>query len=59
MKKHTYEKPWIMIHTIHLQSLMAGSYVEQGQTDGQGTGQFEASAKQSSSLFDYDYDDEE
>lgn len=59
MTKHLYTSPQAKVILLKELSIMTGSYIEQGQTDGQGTGQYDAPAKESSSLFNYDYDEEE
>lgn len=57
MKK--YIQPQTKTILLSSLTLMAGSYIEQGNTDGQGSGQIDASAKEATSLFNYDYDEEE
>ena len=52
MKHNIYITPEIKICLLDTPSLMADSYMEKGNTDGQGSGNFDASAKQGSSLFD-------
>ncbi len=52
MKRNTYITPEIKTCLLNIPSLMAGSYIEKGNTDGQGSGNFDAPAKQGSSLFD-------
>lgn len=57
MKK--YIQPQTKTILLSSLTLMVGSYIEQGNTDGQGSGQIDASAKEATSLFNYDYDEEE
>jgi hypothetical protein len=52
MKRNTYITPEIKTCLLNIPSLMAGSYIEKGNTDGQGNGKLDAPAKQGSSLFD-------
>ncbi|MBQ7452230.1 MAG: hypothetical protein IJV60_06745 [Prevotella sp.] len=52
MKRNTYITPEIKTCLLNIPSLMAGSYIEKGSTDGQGSGKLDAPAKQGSSLFD-------
>ena len=52
MKRNTYITPEIKTCLLNIPSLMAGSYIEKGNTDGQGSGNFDAPAKQGSSFFD-------
>lgn len=58
MASNTYIAPEIKVVVLHAIKLMAGSYIEQGNTDGQGTGQYDAPAKQGSSLFDLENETE-
>lgn len=50
MIKKTYSAPIATVIVITPFRIMAGSYIEQGKTDGEGEGQFDASAK-GTSLF--------
>ena len=54
-----YIQPQIKAILLSSLTLMAGSYIEQGNTDGQGSGQIDAPAKEATSLFNYDYDEED
>ena len=45
MKRNTYITPEIKTCLLNIPSLMAGSYIEKGNTDGQGSGNFDAPAK--------------
>ena len=52
MKHNIYITPEIKIVILYMPRLMAGSYIGRGSTDGQGSGKLDAPAKQGSSLFD-------
>ena len=54
MKHNIYITPEIKICLLDTPSLMAGSnsYIGRGSTDGRGSGKLDAPAKQGSSLFD-------
>ena len=54
-----YIQPQIKAILLSSLTLMAGSYIEQGNTDGQGSGQIDAPAKEGTSLFNYDFDEED
>ena len=52
MKHNIYITPEIKTVILYMPRLMAGSYIGSGSTDGQGNGDFDASAKRGTSLFD-------
>lgn len=52
MKHNIYITPEIKTVILYMPRLMAGSYMEKGNTDGQGSGNFDAPAKRGTSLFD-------
>ncbi|MBQ6760205.1 MAG: hypothetical protein IJP47_02105 [Prevotella sp.] len=54
MKHNIYITPEIKTVILYMPRLMAGSnsYIGRGSTDGQGSGKLDAPAKQGSSLFD-------
>lgn len=52
MKHNIYITPEIKTVILYMPRLMADSYFGRGSTDGQGNGKLDAPAKQGSSLFD-------
>ena len=52
MKHNIYITPEIKTVILYMPRLMAGSYMEKGNTNGQGNGDFDAPAKRGTSLFD-------
>lgn len=52
MIKKIYSTPELTVVELKPMKIMAGSYIEQGQSDGNGEGQFDASAKGTSLFFD-------
>ena len=52
MTKKTYLTPNILVVELPQPKILAGSEIQEGNTDGQGSGQFDASAKGTSLFFD-------